>query len=212
MTQDQPVVSKFSALSTIAGAALGFSLLFLFALSGFVNMIYDGGAPAHQQMAAHHDAEDTASQHASGDDHGTSGGPQSSSGETAGEPADAKIDLPALLAKADSEKGAKVAKKCAACHTFDKGGKNKVGPNLYGILGKTIASASDFNYSPAMSEYAAKSGKWSFENLAAYLRKPKDVVPKTKMAFVGVKKDRDLANLILYLRDLADNKLPLPTN
>ncbi|MAY63622.1 MAG: cytochrome c family protein [Rhizobiales bacterium] len=111
--------------------------------------------------------------------------------------------LAASAAHADGDPvaGAKVFKKCAACHAVD--GKNKVGPHLDGIIGRPVASVEDYKYSKAMEEHAAEVPEWTEEALADYLHKPKAVVPKTKMAFVGLKKDEDVANVIAYLKDPA---------
>jgi cytochrome c len=121
------------------------------------------------------------------------------------------IDVAALLGGADPvaamAAGAKAFKKCAACHTIDDGGKAKIGPNLFGILDRDIASVDGFKYSSAMSSF---EGNWTYENLANFLRKPKDFVPKTAMAFAGVKKDSELAGLILFLRASGDADSPLP--
>ena len=112
-----------------------------------------------------------------------------------------------LLASADVEKGKKTFKKCAACHTTAKDGKDKVGPNLWAIVNAPRARREGFAYSSALK---AKEGEWSFESLNAFLAKPKAYVPKTKMAFVGLKKTRDRANVILYLRSLSDAPAALP--
>lgn len=113
----------------------------------------------------------------------------------------------AQLASADTAAGAKTARACNACHSFDKGGPNKVGPNLYGVVGADIASHEGYKYSDAL---AGKEGEWSYENLSAFLTAPKDWAPGTKMSFAGVKKPEDLANLIAYLREQSDNPPPLP--
>ncbi|MEQ9143121.1 MAG: cytochrome c family protein [Parvibaculaceae bacterium] len=114
--------------------------------------------------------------------------------------------LAALLTGADPAKGEKVARKCAACHTFEEGGANKVGPNLYGIVGRQMASVSGFNYSDALS---GMGGTWDFEALNAFLEKPKDYVPGTAMAFAGLRKENDRADIIVYMNSLGSN-LPLP--
>lgn len=115
----------------------------------------------------------------------------------------AAMVLPAGLALADGDPvaGAKVFKQCAACHTATEA-KNKVGPTLMGIIGRPVASVADYKYSPAMTTFG--QGKvWSEEELAAYLPKPKDLVPGTKMAFAGLKKPDDIANVIAYLKNPA---------
>ncbi|TDH34421.1 cytochrome c family protein [Pseudohoeflea suaedae] len=105
----------------------------------------------------------------------------------------------AAHADGDAVAGKTVFKKCAACHAVD--GKNKVGPHLDGIIGRPVASVEDYKYSKAMEEHAAEVPEWTEEALAAYLHKPKAVVPKTKMAFAGLNKDEDVANVIAYLKD-----------
>ena len=113
-----------------------------------------------------------------------------------------------LLVKASVEKGAEVFKKCASCHTIDKGGPNRVGPNLYGVVGRGKDSHPGYAYSAAMSQ---KGGVWSFQDLNIYLYSPRDFVPGTKMSFAGLKNDQDRANIIAYLRAQSDSPLPLPT-
>jgi len=113
-----------------------------------------------------------------------------------------------LLASASVEKGQTAAKKCAACHTFDKGGANKVGPNLWGIVGNKHAHAGNFDYSAAMK--GKHDTVWTFEALNEFLKSPKAALPGTKMAFAGIGRDSERADVINYLRTLADNPLPLP--
>ncbi len=125
-------------------------------------------------------------------------------------PVVAEVSFSYLLAVADVDAGQSAAKKCAACHTFKQGGKNKAGPNLFGIVGKKMASASGFSYSAAMKSKAETVGEWSYEALNAFLTKPKSYIPKTKMAFAGVKKPETRANLVAYLRSLSDSPMALP--
>lgn len=106
------------------------------------------------------------------------------------------VDFAALLKSANIDNGAKIFKKCATCHSADKGGGNKVGPNLFGVVGRKRAAAAGFNYSDAM---AKKGGAWSRDDLNLFLAKPKDFVPGTKMGFAGLKKPQDRADVVLYL-------------
>lgn len=115
-------------------------------------------------------------------------------------------NLAAALAAGDAAKGAKVAKKCGACHSFEKGGKNKVGPGLYGILGSAKA-AGGFKYSTALK---ALGGNWSYADMDAFLINPKAFAKGTKMAFAGIKKPGDRANLIAFLRGKHDSAPALP--
>lgn len=113
----------------------------------------------------------------------------------------------ALVAAADVAAGQKIARKCVACHTVTAGGANRVGPNLWDIVGADLASREGYKYSSALS---GMGGTWSLENLDAFLTKPKTFVPGTKMSFAGVKSEADRAALIAYLRSLSDNPVPLP--
>lgn len=106
----------------------------------------------------------------------------------------------AALADGDAAMGAKVFKKCAACHTASEA-KNRVGPHLVDIIGRPIASVEDYKYSKAMVEHATVEPVWTEEALDAYLRNPKGVVKGTKMAFAGLKKDEEVANILAYLAD-----------
>lgn len=115
-----------------------------------------------------------------------------------------------LLAQADPAAGEKTAKKCAACHSFDKGGANKVGPNLFGVVNRPKASHEGFNYSDALKAFADPKD-WTYTSLNNFLHKPTEYIKGTKMNFAGVKKASDRADLIAYLRTLADTPAPLPS-
>lgn len=113
-----------------------------------------------------------------------------------------------LLASADAAAGESVTRKCTACHTFDEGGANRVGPNLWDIVGRPIGGADGFNYSDALSGLSDQT--WGYENLDAFLAAPKAWAPGTKMAYAGLKKADDRAELIAYLRGLSNDPQPLP--
>jgi cytochrome c len=116
------------------------------------------------------------------------------------------VPIAELLAKADPQKGASVAKKCLACHTFDKGGPNKVGPNLWGVLGRDKGSIPGFAYS---TNFKKMEGKWTPEELSKFLTNPKGMVPGTSMAFIGLSKPTERADVIAYLNGQSDNPQPL---
>ncbi|MBT4108905.1 MAG: cytochrome c family protein [Pelagibacterales bacterium] len=100
----------------------------------------------------------------------------------------------------DAAAGKKVFNKCKACHGIDEGGKNKLGPNLWNIVGSPIAAKEGYKYSKGMIAYAGEAGNWNDENLDIWLKKPKDLVRKTKMIFPGLKKEADRQNIIAYLK------------
>ena len=112
-----------------------------------------------------------------------------------------------LLAKASVEKGQAAAKQCQACHTFEKGGPNRIGPNLWNVVNRARASEAGFNYSAAMK---GKGGNWSFDELNKFLANPRGYVPGTAMTFAGLSRPEQRADLIDYLHTLADNPVPLP--
>ena len=118
-----------------------------------------------------------------------------------------KIDIAALMAKGDVALGEKVFKKCAACHSIVKGGKNNIGPALYNVVGRKTGILTDYKYSKALASF---DKEWNFEELNGYLIKPAKWIKGTKMAFAGLRKEKDRASVIKYLNQNSDNPLPLP--
>ena len=121
--------------------------------------------------------------------------------------ADDKVDISALMALGDIAHGEKVFKKCSACHSIEAGGGNKIGPALYNVVGRKIAAVEDYKYSKALVEYKKN---WSFKELNGFLIKPQKWIKGTKMAYAGLRKEKDRASVILYLNKYSDNPLPLP--
>ncbi len=117
------------------------------------------------------------------------------------------VDIAALLADGDAEHGKKVFKKCSACHSVKKGGKNKIGPALYNVLGRNMAGLEDYKYSKALVAFGKS---WTFQEMNSFLIKPTAYIKGTKMAFAGLKKDKDRASVILFMNQNSDNPLPLP--
>lgn len=116
-------------------------------------------------------------------------------------------DFGTVLASADVAAGEKVSGRCQQCHDLTKGGPNKIGPNLYGVVGRPRATHPGFDYSPAMK---AKGGTWTYAELFQFLKQPQAYIPGTKMTFAGLPSEKDRINLIAYLRTLSDNPEPLP--
>ena len=118
-----------------------------------------------------------------------------------------KIDIVAIMALGDVAAGEKIFKKCAACHSIEKGGANKIGPALYGVVGSKVGHVSDYKYSKALATYGKQ---WSFEELNGFLRKPASYLKGTKMSYAGLRKETDRASVIKYLNQNSDNPIPLP--
>lgn len=125
----------------------------------------------------------------------------------AAEPAAADSLIAAVLASADAEKGARVFRKCKACHALEQGARHKMGPNLWNIVGRQVAAADDYKYSDALIGHG---GTWTYAELDAYLTDPKGFAPGNKMVFSGLRKPGDRANVILYLREHTESPPPLP--
>jgi cytochrome c len=115
--------------------------------------------------------------------------------------------LPVLLAKADEKKGQSDAKICGTCHSFDKGGTAKVGPDLWGVVGRPVASAPGFAYSDAVK---GLGGDWTYDKLNTWIADPKAVAAGTKMAFAGEKDAQKRADILAYLQSLSDSPVPFP--
>ena len=118
-----------------------------------------------------------------------------------------KVNIAQLLSLGDLAHGEKIFKKCSACHMIVSGGKNMIGPNLWNVIGRTAGSVSDYKYSKAMVAYGKE---WTFEELNGFLIKPAAYIKGTKMAYAGLRKEKDRASIIKYLNQNSDNPLPLP--
>ena len=118
-----------------------------------------------------------------------------------------KVDITALMALGDVASGEKIFKKCAACHSIIKGGKNKIGPALYNVVGRQVGEVSDYKYSKALAKY---DKSWTIEELNGFLLKPAKWIKGTKMAYAGLRKEKDRASVIKYLNQNSDNPQPLP--
>jgi len=120
---------------------------------------------------------------------------------------DKTVDIAALMALGDVNAGEKIFKKCAACHSINQGGANKIGPALYNVVGRKIGGVADYKYSKAFVEYGKE---WNFEELNGFLIKPSKWIKGTKMAYAGLRKEEDRASVIKYLNQNSDSPLPLP--
>ena len=117
------------------------------------------------------------------------------------------VDIAALMALGDVASGEKIFKKCAACHSINKGGKHKIGPALYNVVGRKVGGVEDYKYSKALIAYEKE---WTFEELNGFLIKPAKHIKGTKMAYAGLRKELDRASVIKYLNANSDSPLPLP--
>jgi cytochrome c len=180
-------------LNKIVGACLTAGVIAMIAF--VVPKLYFGGHGAKHDVSAyasHGEAGKEAKENAT---------------EAAAEPAEAPVPVAEALAKANAENGAKIFKKCGACHTIDQGGKARVGPNLWGVVGRDVASFPGFAYSEALS---GKGGKWDFASLYVFLNDPKTYAPGTKMSFAGLKKSSERADLLAYVNSQGDSPQALP--
>ncbi|HEX4890709.1 MAG TPA: cytochrome c family protein [Alphaproteobacteria bacterium] len=176
-------------INKIAGAILG-TFLFLFAIQLVSELIF----PEPESHQTGHDEAEAPTDGAAPD-------------AAAPAAAAAEIDLPTALASANADTGGKIFKKCAACHSVTAADGNKIGPNLHDVMGRKVASAAGFNYSPAMTNFG---GVWTAERLNKYLASPKEAIPGNKMAFAGLKKITERADVILFLQVNSPKAPPLP--
>jgi len=176
-------------LNKIMGAVLG-TLLFVMG-AGFV------------AEAVYHPIEDNGPGYALPE-------PELVAGGAPAEEAAPEVPLGVLLASADATKGAASVKKCQSCHNFGEGEPNKQGPHLYGVVGRPEASVEGFAYSDALLAHNAAGDVWSYENLNAFLTKPSDYAPGTKMAFAGIRTAEERADILAYLQSLSATPVPFP--
>ncbi|MBX3456532.1 cytochrome c family protein [Ferrovibrio sp.] len=174
-------------LNKIAGAVLA-CLLVIMGVNQFGNILFHRAPLAEQAFKI--EVADAA--------------PSASAAPAAAEPAP---EMGPLLASADVEAGKKSAAKCVACHSFEKGGANKVGPNLWNVVGNHKGHVDGFAFSDALKK---TPGEWTYENLFAFLGSPRTYAPGTKMSFAGIRSNKERADLLAYLRTLADDPKPLP--
>lgn len=173
----------------MAGAVLA-TLLFLMGLGMVSNSVFNAHAPEKSAYALPEASE---------------------AGAAPGAPAKQAVPIAQLLAKADAKKGEGLARSaCSSCHTFDKGGATKQGPNLYGVVSRPIGGVAGFAYSTSVKAAAEKDKTWSFEHLASFIGNPRAYASNTKMAYAGQKNPERLADLLVYLRSLSDSPVALP--
>jgi cytochrome c len=176
-------------LNKIIGAVLG-TLLFVMGVGFLAEAIYhpiEGRGPGYSLPEPE------------GTEHGSTGGEEV-----------AVADIGTLLASADAAEGEGQARKCQSCHTLTEGGANGQGPNLWGVVGRPIASHEGFQYSPEMTAHAGEVSNWTYEELNLFLTAPKSRVPGTKMNYNGVKNDSERANIIAFLSTLSSVPVPFP--
>ena len=118
-----------------------------------------------------------------------------------------KIDIAVIMALGDVTSGEKIFKKCAACHSINKGGKNKIGPALYNVVGRAVGGVDEYKYSKTLASY---DKDWTFEELNGFLQKPATYLKGTKMSYAGLRKEKDRASVIKYLNLNSDSPKPLP--
>lgn len=172
-------------LNKIAGAVLG-TLVFVLGLNIVSEMLFENHAPKIPGYDLPQAADASAG---------------------AAEAAKPATPLPILLAKADAARGEKAIAKCKTCHSFEKGGPNKIGPHLYGTIGHQVGHSEGFAYSKGMKDHG---GEWNFENLNEFLTNPKKAVPGTLMNFAGISKEEERADILVWLNSQSDAPKPLP--